>query len=92
MELLHDRGHFGDKGCTEHLLAVVLDSEVEERIGGGETAFRDERAVEQRLMIDPLSLPRNEPVWIFWRGWYHPRGGAGLLYFGQDRLPRIHGG
>ena len=46
MELSHDRGHSGDKGRTERLPAAVLDSEVEERIGGGETAFRDKRAVE----------------------------------------------
>ena len=46
MELPHDRGHSGDRGRTERLPVVVLDSEVEERIGGGETAFRDQRAVE----------------------------------------------
>ena len=42
MELPHDRGHSRDRGCTERLLVVVLDSEVEERVGGGETAFQDE--------------------------------------------------
>ena len=42
VELPHERGHFGNKGCTKCLPAKVLDSEVEERIGGGETVFRDE--------------------------------------------------
>ena len=48
--------------------------------------------VEQGLMIDPLGLPGNKPVWIFWRRWYHPRGGARSLSFGRDRLPWSHGG
>ena len=72
----------GDRERTERLPAAVLNSEVEERIGGGETAFRDERAIEQRLMIDPLNLSRNEPMWIFWWGWYRQQGGAGVLSFG----------
>ena len=46
IELPHDRGHSGNRGCIEHLPTAVLDSEVEEHIGGGEPAFRDERAVE----------------------------------------------
>ena len=46
VELPHDWGHFGDRGRIERLPAVVLDSEVEERIGGGETVFRDKGAVE----------------------------------------------
>ena len=82
MELRHYRGHSGDRGHTECLPAAVLDSEVEEHILGGETAFRDKQAVEQRLVIDPLGLPGNEPMWIFRRGWCHPRGGAGSLSFG----------
>ena len=28
MELMHYRGHVGDRGRTEYLLAAVLDSEV----------------------------------------------------------------
>ena len=36
----------GTGGCTECLPATVMDSEVEELIGGGETAFQDKRAVE----------------------------------------------
>ena len=47
MELPHDRGHSWDRGCTERLPAAVLDNEVEECIGFGETTFRDKRAVEQ---------------------------------------------
>ena len=82
MELPHYRGHSGNRGCTERLQASILDIEVEECIGSGETTFRDERAVEQRLVIDPLDLPGNEPMWIFRRGWSHPRGGAGSLSFG----------
>ena len=65
MELSHDWGHSKNRGCTKRLPTAVLDSEVEECIGSGETAFRDERAVEQRLVIDPLGLPGNESVWIF---------------------------
>ena len=45
-----------------------MDSKVEESIGGGKTSFCDERAIEQRLVIDPLDLPGNEPVWIVRRG------------------------
>ena len=71
---------------------MVLDSEVEECIGSGETVFWDERAIEQRLVIDHLSLLRNESVWISQRRWCRPRGGAGLLSFGRDRLPGSHGG
>ena len=82
MELPHDQGHSGNRGCIKRLLAAVLDSEVEERIGDGEIAFRDERAVEQRLVIDPLGLPGNELMWIFRRGWRRPRGGARSLSFG----------
>ena len=92
MELPHDRGHFEDRGHTEHFLVAVLDSKVEERIGGGETSFWDERAVEQGLVIDPLGLPGNEPVWIFRRGWCRSRGGAESLSFGWGQLPRSHGG
>ena len=69
MELPHDRGYSGDKGYIERLPAAVLDSEVEEHIGGGETVFRDERAVEQGLVVDPPGLSKNEPMWIFRRGW-----------------------
>ena len=87
----HDRGHSGNRGCTKRLLATVLDSEVEECIGSGETAFRDERMVEQRLVIDPLGLPGIESVWIFQRRWCRPRGGAGSLSFGRGRLPGSHG-
>ena len=39
VELPHGQGHSGYRGCTERLPTTVLDSEVEERIGGGETAF-----------------------------------------------------
>ena len=92
VELSHNRGYFGDRGCTECLPAAVLDSEVKERIGGGETLFWDKRVVEQGLMIDPLSLLGNEPVWIFWRGWCRPRGRAGSLSFGWDQLPWSHCG
>ena len=46
VETSHDWGHFGNRGRTCCLPSVVLDGEVEERIGGGETAFWDERAVE----------------------------------------------
>ena len=81
VELLHSQGHSGDRGHIKRLPVVVLDSEIEERIGGGDTAFRDERAVEQRLVIDPLGLPRNEPVWIFRRGWCCPLSGALVLSF-----------
>ena len=41
VELPHDRGPFRDRGCTESLPAMVLDSKVTERIGGGETEFRN---------------------------------------------------
>ena len=47
VELPHNRGHSWHRGCTERLPTAVLDSEVEERIGGRETAFRDVQAVEQ---------------------------------------------
>ena len=57
VELPHNRGYSGDKGCTKCFLVAVLDSEVEERIGGEETSFWDKRAVEQGLLIDPLGLP-----------------------------------
>ena len=46
VELPHNRGYSKDRGCTKCLPAAVLDSEVEERIGGGETSFWDKRAVE----------------------------------------------
>ena len=86
VELLHNRGHSRDKGRTERLPAAVLDSEVEERIGGGKTSFWDERAVEQGLVIDPLDFSGNEPVWIFRRGGggggCRLRGGSGSLSFG----------
>ena len=62
VELSHDRGHSRDRGCTERLSATVLDSEVEERIGGGETTFWDERVVKQGLVVDLLGLPGNEPM------------------------------
>ena len=65
VEVPYYLGHSGNRGCTKRLPAVVLDSEFEECIGGGEIAFRDERAVEQRLVIDPLGLLGNEPMWIF---------------------------
>ena len=39
VELPHGWDHSGDRGCTERLPAAVLDSEVEERIGGGETTL-----------------------------------------------------
>ena len=65
VELPHNRGYSGDRGSTKCLPAAVLDSEVEERIEGGETSFWDKRAVEQGLMIDPLGLPGNETMWIF---------------------------
>ena len=35
VELQHDPGHFGDRGPTERLPTVFLDSKIEERIGGG---------------------------------------------------------
>ena len=76
----------------ECLPAAVLDSEVEERIGGGETSFWDKRVVGQGLVIDLLGLLGNEPVWIFRRGWCRPRGGAGLLSFGLGQLPWGHVG
>ena len=41
VELPYHRGHSGDRGCTKCLPAAVLDSEVEERIGGRETLFGD---------------------------------------------------
>ena len=41
VELPHNQGYFGDRGCTKCLPAAVLDSEVEERIGSGETSFWD---------------------------------------------------
>ena len=91
MELPHDRGHSGNRGCTKHLLATVLDSEVKEYIGSEETVFRDERTVEQLLVIDPLGLPGNESMLIFRRRWFRPRGGAGSLSFGRGRLPGSHG-
>ena len=92
MELPHNWGYSGDRGFIEGLSVVVLDSEVEERIRGGENSFWDKRAVKQGLVIDPLGLPGNEPMWLFWRGWYYQRGGAGSLYFGRDRLPWSHRG
>ena len=39
VELPQYRGHSGHRGRIESLPAVVLDSEVEECIEGGETAF-----------------------------------------------------
>ena len=87
MELLHDRGHSGNKGCTKRLLATVLDSKVEECFGSGEITFWDERTIEQQLVIDPLGLPGNEYVWIFRRRWCRSRGGARSLSFGRGRLP-----
>ena len=39
VELPHNQGYSGDKGCTKCLPAAVLYSEVEERIRGGETSF-----------------------------------------------------
>ena len=86
MKLPHNRGYSKDRGSIESLLAAVLDYEVEERIGGGETSFWDKQAVEQGLVINPLGLPRNEPVWI------SKGGGAGSLSFGWGRLPWGHGG
>ena len=59
MELPYDQGHSENRGCTKRLPTAVLDSEVEECIRGGETTFRDERVVEQRLVIDSLGLPGN---------------------------------
>ena len=41
VELQHNRGHSGDRGRIERLPVTVLDSEVEERIGGRETSFWD---------------------------------------------------
>ena len=87
MELPHDRGHSKDRGLTERLPAVVLDGEVEEHIEGSETSFWDKRTVEQGLVIDSLSLPGNEPVWIFRRGWYRPQGGARSLSFCEGPPP-----
>ena len=92
MELPDNWGYSGDRGCTECLPTAVLDSEVEEHIRGGETSFWDKREVEQGLVIDPLGLPGNELVWIFRRGWCHPRGGAGSLSFGWGQLLWGHGG
>ena len=82
MELPHYRGHSGNRGRIKLLPSMVLDIEVEECIGSGETAFRDERAVEQQLVVDPFGLTGNEPMWIFRRGWRRPRGGAKSLSFG----------
>ena len=65
VELPHCRCRPRNKGRTKSLSAAVLNSEVEERISGGETAFWDERAVEQRLLLDSLGLLRNERMWIF---------------------------
>ena len=48
--------------------------------------------MEQGLMIDPLSLLGNKPVWIFRRGWCRLRGRAGSLSFGCDRLSWSHCG
>ena len=76
----------------ECLPAAVLDSEVEERIGCGETSFWEKRVVEHGLVIDLLGLLGNELVWIFRRGWCRPRGGAGSLSFGLGRLPWGHVG
>ena len=42
VELLHNWGHSGNRWCTKRLPTAILDSEVEEHIGGGEPAFRDE--------------------------------------------------
>ena len=71
----------GDRGRTERLPTAILDSEVEERIRGGELTFQDERAVEQGL-VDPLGLLVNESVWILRKRWCRPQGGAGELSFG----------
>ena len=90
VELPHDWGHLWNKGCTERLPAAVLDSEVEECIGGEELAFRDERAVEQGLVVDPLGLPGNESIWIFQMRWCCLRGGAGVLSFGWGGLLGSH--
>ena len=92
MELPHNRGNSGDRGCIKCLPAVVLDSEVVERIGGGETSFWDKRAIEQGLMVDMLGLPGNEHVGIFQRRWCRPRGGARSLSFDRDRFMWSHHG
>ena len=92
VELPHYRGHSRDRGRTKCLPAVVLDSKVEEWIGGGETSFREEQAIEQRLVIDSLGLPRNKPMWIFWREWCRLRGGAESLSFSWGGLLGSHGG
>ena len=92
MELPHNRGNSGDRGCTKCLPAIVLDSEVVEHIGGGETSFWDKRAIEQGLMVDMLGLPGNEPVGIFRRRWCRPRVGARSLSFGRDRFLWSHHG
>ena len=39
VELPHNQGYSGDRGCIECLLAAVLDNEVKEHIRGGETFF-----------------------------------------------------
>ena len=41
-ELPYYRGHSGNRGRIKRLPSVVMDIEVEEFIGSGETAFRDE--------------------------------------------------
>ena len=82
VELQHDRGHSSDRGSTKRPPAAILDSEVEKHTACRETTLRDKRAVEQGLVIDPLNLSGNEPMWIFRRGWYRSRGEAGSLSFG----------
>ena len=59
MELPYYRGHSENKECIKRPPSIVLDIEVEECIGSGETALRDERAVEQQLVIDLLGLLGN---------------------------------
>ena len=39
VELPHDWGYSRDRGYTECLPVAVMDSKVEERIGGGKTLF-----------------------------------------------------
>ena len=46
MELSHNWGYSGDRGCTACLLTAVLDSEVEEHIRGEETSLWDKQAVQ----------------------------------------------
>ena len=41
VEFSHNRGHSRSKGCTECLLAAVLDDEVEECVRGWKTSFWD---------------------------------------------------